>query len=62
MSLCGGWFPGACGDRQRIRPIVGPATALGVHPARLTADWFRRASGGHPPILLVGRPEMYSQV
>jgi hypothetical protein len=61
MLLCGGWFPAACGDRQRIRPDVGRAAAPRAHLARLTAGWFRLACDGRLPILLSGRLEMDSQ-
>jgi hypothetical protein len=75
MLLCGDWFPGACGDRQLIRPSVGLAAALRAHPARLTTEWFLQACDGRLQILLAdrlgivngtvtslsGRPKMYSQ-
>ena len=60
MLLCG-WFPGACGDLQLIRPNAGRAAAPRAHPDRLAADWFRRACDGRLRILLPGRPEMHSQ-
>ena len=60
MLLCGGWFPGACGDRQLIRPSVGRATASRAHPARLTAEWFLQACDGRLQILLVGRLGIFS--
>ena len=55
MLLCGGWFPGASGDRQLIRPRVGRVSASRAHPARLTAEWFLQACDGRLQILLAGR-------
>jgi hypothetical protein len=69
MLLCGDWFPGACGDRQLIRPSVGRASASHAHLGRPPAEWFRPACDGRLQILLAGRlwtfsakAEMYSQV
>jgi len=62
MPLRGGWFPGACGDLQRIRPNVGRAAAPLALPTRLTAEWFQQVCGGRLLIQLAGLPEMYSQV
>jgi hypothetical protein len=60
MLLCGGWFLGACGDRQLIRPSAGRASASRADPARLTAEWFRSACDGRPRILLAGRLGIFS--
>jgi hypothetical protein len=55
MLLCGGWFPGACGDRQLTRRSVGRVKVSRARPARLTAEWFLQACDGRRQIILVGR-------
>ena len=60
MLLGGGWFPGACDDRQLIRPSVGRAAASRPHPARLTAEWFPQACDGRLQILLANRLGIFS--
>jgi len=60
MLLCGDWFPGACGDRQLIRPSVGRASASHAHLGRPPAEWFRPACDGRLQILLAGRPGIFS--
>jgi hypothetical protein len=60
MLLCGGWFPGACGDRQLIRPSVGRAAASRAHPARLTAEWFLQAYDGRLQIRPADRLGIFS--
>jgi hypothetical protein len=60
ILLCGGWFPGACGDRQLIRPSVGRVAASRARLARLTAEWFLRVCDGRLQIRPADRLGIFS--